>query len=194
MFVRTPMIFESQDATKITSALADSFIYLFTKVMRLYMCMVVVVTMPTSRPIGVCRVNNLYQEPFLEDCFQGRRAMRFWTRRWRRWMAWYREHLVSSVGLLNIITSLVDHYCDVWKRWTWRVYRQLVSLLFLFLPWSVRPLRNMCGKIENIDLDWMNGATCHHFQHYKDSEGMMYRGDFKAITSPMVTKDVMIWV
>ena len=41
MFVRTPMVFESQDATKITSALADSFIYLFTKVMRLYMCMVV---------------------------------------------------------------------------------------------------------------------------------------------------------
>ena len=28
-----------------------------------------VVTMPTSRPIGVCRVNNLYQGPLLEDCY-----------------------------------------------------------------------------------------------------------------------------
>ena len=69
MFVRNPTIFESQDATKITSALADSCIYLFTMMIRLYLCMVVVVTMPTTRPIGVCRVNNLYQEPFLEDCY-----------------------------------------------------------------------------------------------------------------------------
>ena len=82
MFVRTPMNFESQDATKKKkSALADSSIYLSRKMMTLYMYMVVitiflsvsssvspsVVTMPTSRPTGICRMYNLYQEPILED-------------------------------------------------------------------------------------------------------------------------------
>ena len=72
MFVRTSMHSESQDATKITSALADPRIYSFMKMMTLYMCMVViniflsaspsfsssVVTMSTSRPIGFCRSNR----------------------------------------------------------------------------------------------------------------------------------------
>ena len=40
MFVRTPMGSENQDATKITSALADSRICSFAKMMTLYMCMV----------------------------------------------------------------------------------------------------------------------------------------------------------
>ena len=40
MFVRTPMDSENQDATKITSALADSRICSFVKMMTLYMCMV----------------------------------------------------------------------------------------------------------------------------------------------------------
>ena len=78
MFVRTPMHLESQDATKIFSALPDSSIYLFTKMMTLYITIFLsvsssvspsVVTMPTSRPTGICRVNNLYQEPILEDYY-----------------------------------------------------------------------------------------------------------------------------
>ena len=72
------MNFESQDATKITSALADSSIYLFTKMMKLYMTIFLsvsscvspsVVTMSTSRTTGICRMNNLYQEPILEDYY-----------------------------------------------------------------------------------------------------------------------------
>ena len=38
MFVRTSMGSESQDATKITSALSDPHIYSFMKMMTLYMC------------------------------------------------------------------------------------------------------------------------------------------------------------
>ena len=63
---------ESQDATKITSALADSRMYSFMKMMTLYMLVVViniflsfslscspsVVTMSTSTPTGVCPVNR----------------------------------------------------------------------------------------------------------------------------------------
>ena len=40
MFVRTSMDSEGQDATKITSALKDSRIYSFTKMMTLHMCIV----------------------------------------------------------------------------------------------------------------------------------------------------------
>ena len=50
----------------------------------------------------------------------------------------------------------------------------------------------MCGEIEYFDIDWMNGVTCHHFPRCKDSEGLMYCGEFKTITSPMVTEDVII--
>ena len=47
--------------------------------------------------------------------------------------------------------------------------------------------------IEYIDLDWLHGVTCHHFQHDRDSEGMMYEvKDFTAMTSPTVEKDVII--
>ena len=49
---------ESQDATKIASALADSRIHSFMKMLPLYMCLVSVVTMSTSRPTGVCRINR----------------------------------------------------------------------------------------------------------------------------------------
>ena len=70
MFVRTLMDSESQDATEITSALADSRISIM-KMMTLYMCTVVitiflsdspsispsVVTMSTSRTTGVCIIN-----------------------------------------------------------------------------------------------------------------------------------------
>ena len=77
------MNFESQDASILTSALADSSIYVFTKMMTLYMYMDVitislsvsssvslsVVTMPTSRLTGICRVNNLFQELILEDSY-----------------------------------------------------------------------------------------------------------------------------
>ena len=60
---------ENEDATKITSALADSRIYSSMKMLTLDMCMVVItlslsvlpsfspsvaVTMPTSKPTGVC--------------------------------------------------------------------------------------------------------------------------------------------
>ena len=40
MFVRTSMDSESQDAKKITSALADTRIFSFMKMMTLYMCIV----------------------------------------------------------------------------------------------------------------------------------------------------------
>ena len=43
MFLRTSMDSESQDATKITSTLADSRIYSFTKIMTIYMCIVKVI-------------------------------------------------------------------------------------------------------------------------------------------------------
>ena len=71
LFNRTPMIFESQDATKKTSALKESSIFLFMKMMTLDSSSVAprVVTMPTSRPTGICRLNNLYQDPVLEDYF-----------------------------------------------------------------------------------------------------------------------------
>ena len=71
MFVRTSMGSEGQDATKITSALADWRIYSFVKMMTLYMCIVAItiflcvspsfspsVAMSTSRPAGVCRSNR----------------------------------------------------------------------------------------------------------------------------------------
>ena len=63
---------ESQDATKITSALADSRIYSFMKMMTLYMRIVAItiflsvslssspsgVAISTSRPAGVCRIKR----------------------------------------------------------------------------------------------------------------------------------------
>ena len=63
---------ESQDATKMTSALADPHIYSFMKMMTLDMHMIAktiflsvsrffsprVVTMSTSRPTGACRINR----------------------------------------------------------------------------------------------------------------------------------------
>ena len=62
----------SQDATKIPSALTDSRIYSFTKMITLFMCIVKlniflsvslffppsVVVMSTSRPAGLCRINR----------------------------------------------------------------------------------------------------------------------------------------
>ena len=72
MFVRTSRDSESQDATKITSALADSRNYSLMKMMTLYICLAAttiflsgspsfspsVVTMSTSRPTAVCRINR----------------------------------------------------------------------------------------------------------------------------------------
>ena len=72
MFERASIDAESRDATKITSALADSRIYSFMKMMTLNMCIVAftiflsvslsfsssVVPMSTSRPAGVCRSNR----------------------------------------------------------------------------------------------------------------------------------------
>ena len=81
MFVRTSMDSESLDATRITSAPADSRIYASMKMMTLDMHMHVitiflsvspsiscnVVTMSTSRLTGVCMINNSYQESVLKD-------------------------------------------------------------------------------------------------------------------------------
>ena len=76
MFVRTTMNFESQDATKISCAIADSSIYTFMEVMTLDITIFlsfsssvspIFVTMRTSRPTGNCGLNNLYQEPIFED-------------------------------------------------------------------------------------------------------------------------------
>ena len=72
MFVGTSMDSESQDATKITSALADPRIYSSIKMMTVDMYMVAitifsvsyfpffpsVVAMPTSKSIGVCSINR----------------------------------------------------------------------------------------------------------------------------------------
>ena len=81
MFVRTSMDSESQDATKITSALADPRICSFMKMMTLGMHMNAftnflsvsqsfsssVRTMLTSSLAGVRMTNNSYQESVLED-------------------------------------------------------------------------------------------------------------------------------
>ena len=81
MFVRTSMDSESQDATIITSALADPLIYSSMKMMTLDMHMNAVtiflcvspsfsssvLTMLTSRLTGVCMTNNSYQQSVLED-------------------------------------------------------------------------------------------------------------------------------
>ena len=70
--LKTSMDSESQDATKMTSALADSRIYSYMNMMTLYMCIVAVaiflsvslsfssnvVTISTSMPTGVCRINR----------------------------------------------------------------------------------------------------------------------------------------
>ena len=76
MFVGASMDSESQDATKITSALADSRIYSFMKMMTLYKCSVAltvfsqclnfsssVLTMSTSRPHW-CLQNQSVEEKF----------------------------------------------------------------------------------------------------------------------------------
>ena len=76
------MVPESQDATKITYALADPRIYSSMKMMTLDMHMIAiticlsvtpsfsssVVLMSTSKSNGVCMTNNSYREPILEDC------------------------------------------------------------------------------------------------------------------------------
>ena len=81
MCVRASADSENQDATKITSALADARICPFTEMMTLYMYILVItiflnvlhsffpsfVTMSTSRPADVCVTNNSYQGPILED-------------------------------------------------------------------------------------------------------------------------------
>ena len=81
MFARASADSEHQDATKITSALAEARICPFTEMMTLYMYILVitiflnvlhsffpsVVTMSTSRPAHVCVTNNSYQGPILED-------------------------------------------------------------------------------------------------------------------------------
>ena len=70
--VETSMDSECPAATNLTSAVTDSRIYSFMNTMTLYMCIVaitiflsippsfssVVVTMSTSRPTGVCRINR----------------------------------------------------------------------------------------------------------------------------------------
>ena len=81
MFVRASVDSENQDATKITSALADAGICPSTEMMTLYMYILVitiflnvlpsffpsVVTMSTSRPADVRVTKNYYQGPILED-------------------------------------------------------------------------------------------------------------------------------
>ena len=88
-------------------------------------------------------------------------------------MASYREPSVSVgliISLLRWAITIGTHGRDGLGEFFGNL-----SVCFFFLPpWSVTPLRNMCGEIEKIDLDWMNGVSCHRFQHYKDSEGMMY--------------------
>ena len=100
MFVRTSLDSENQEAAKITSALAESRIYSFMKMMTLYMCIDIniflnvlpsssssVVAMSASRPAGVCRnyrfkknaaeraerIKNYYYEslPFSRQCQRG---------------------------------------------------------------------------------------------------------------------------
>ena len=88
MFVRTSMDSEVKMPRKITSAVADSRIYSFTKMMTLYMCIVEVtiflsvslffppnvVVMSTLRPAGLCRIsrwtkNSAEQAEFIENYF-----------------------------------------------------------------------------------------------------------------------------
>ena len=81
MFARDSADSVNQDATKITSALADARICPFTEMMTSYRYILVithflnvlpsffpsVVTMSTSRPADVCVTNNSNQGPILED-------------------------------------------------------------------------------------------------------------------------------
>ena len=97
MFVRTLTDSENQDATKITSALADSRIYFSWTmvsflVRTLCLCLVLMtiflsvspfspsfVTMSSSKSVGVGRVNKWYQKPIREDDETKSSAIQKWT-------------------------------------------------------------------------------------------------------------------
>ena len=125
---------ESQDATKITSAPADSLIYSLMKMMKLYMCIVAatifhrvspflsstVVTMSTSRPAGVCRINRWTKNSLEqgERIGNSRLSVHYWNPGPRRGNA---DAFVKQIsGLWHIITlqeatDYIDH-SDITKR------------------------------------------------------------------------------
>ena len=186
MFVRTSMDSESQDATIITSALADPRIYSSMKMMTLDMHMNAitiflsvspsfsssVLTMLTSRLTGVCMTNNSYQDQFLKITI-ARSLKTFIARKKGITILTFKVKTMNGLALktngvlcwIHHITIPLDRYCwDLWKSWTQQVYHQLVSLLYSLLLWNVRPPRNMCADIEYIDLGWKNGVMFHDIQ------------------------------
>ena len=120
-------------------------------------------TMSSSAPTGVGRVNNSYQEPMLED--NGCPFLEDYFRNEEEqcdsevesqddgWPG-TENPLVSSVGF---IVSL-PHWStrDLWKNWTWQVYQLLVSLQDLSPLWSERTRKSilvgrmvLCATISN---------------------------------------------
>ena len=161
------MDFESQDATKISSALADPRICSSMKMMTLDMHMNAItiflsvspsfsssaVTMSTSKLTGVCMTNSSYQKsvlkdhdcPFLEDFHARKKHNTILTLKVKTMDGMAQKTNGVLCWIPNNIISL----------------DQLVSLLFSLLLWNVRPPRNMCGEIEYVDAGWMNGVLCH---------------------------------
>ena len=53
--------------------------------------------------------------------------------------------------------------------------QQLVNFAVFVCPRGAWDRDETCVRRWSFfDLGWMNGVTCHHFQHHKDSEGMLY--------------------
>ena len=149
-----------------------------------------VLTKPTSSSTGICRVNNLYQEPISED-YYCKEEERSDSERENEDDGW-----PGTGNHWCPLSNLTYHYFIGPSPLGFMEQMDLVSIsatcqfAMFIASVSVRPLRNMCGEIENIDLilnkldsfnqeEWISdqrtyGVTCHHFQHNKNSEGMRY--------------------
>ena len=186
-FVRTSMDSKSQDATKITSALADSRICSSVKMVTLDIHMnaiiifsvshllfsSIVVAMTTSRLTGVCMTSNdapgisswRLRLPILRRLIEGKKGTTILTLKVKvKTVTGLAQRTNGVVCSIYHIISLI-HWAGIAgiyvRNWTQQVYQQLVSLLFALLLWNVRPPRNMCGEVVYNDLGWMNGDMCH---------------------------------
>ena len=170
IFVRTSMGSESQHATKITSALADSRIYSLMEMMTLSMCIVAktiflsvspsfsrsVVTMSTSKLTGVCMTNMSYQEPTLEDCYRKKKSNTILNLKVKTMNGRVQRTIGVLCWINHIIMPLGRSCWDLWEDGTRQENQQLVSLPSLLPLWTARLRRNMCMEIKYFDSGWMN--------------------------------------
>ena len=151
----------SQDATKMTSAIEDTTIYLFTKMMTLYMYMVAitiprsvsssvspcVVATPTSKPTGILRMKNLCQEPISEYDY---------CKEEEQYDSELEKEDDGWPGTENHWSPLLDlhyHYSIDRSLLGFMEEMDLASIsatcqlaIFIALLWNVTSLRNMCGR------------------------------------------------